>query len=537
MGGSLPLSVFPSTIPTMKKPSEMYKMYRELPIYEALYSSMLELGQEGLLPVELMPAIVHMYDQKVVDLMKANQNQYNFTGKVVMYRIWEDHYRVVLSNVTVYQQSPAGSENTNKKGKKVANKLGKRVAKVDKLKIWGHDPINNSTLEQVDDKEAKSSPYFVEVEKKHVEKKKKLKLTKKKTVPVGYNPLIHTSLLGKRDKDMQRQDYSRPMPYNEKLRRARGSLEDAMAIADSQVGKVDVLKGRYRKKAKEYPHRCVESEERKLVDLRVVSGRSMVRRNYMVLMRSQDKFLSEMAVGAGGTLAMMAHNIHVAEEVMVGEERERVRESYGTRRKNKIEHATFDTVNNYAVVKEEPKKRVDTDSDSSEDLTSDEEFEIPELPVRMAGVGRPRITPERCRPKSRQVKVDSKEHLLGDDTSVQLGPGEMGDVGKDVINDVKVTQEVEDEFGFLDDLVEDKLKGDTEQDEQLAIDKMLDLALLDGNNNRDIEDMAVDQFELDDNVLREDCLQGGVLDLFNTHQDIFASTSLAELNQTLDTDI
>ena len=79
-----------------------------------------------------------------------------------------------------------------------------------------------------------------------VEKKKKLKLTKKKAVPVGYNPLIHTSLLGKRDKDMQRQDYSRPMPYNEKLRRARGSLEDAMAIADSQVGKVDVLKGRFR---------------------------------------------------------------------------------------------------------------------------------------------------------------------------------------------------------------------------------------------------------------------------------------------------
>ena len=106
---------------------------------------------------------------------------------------------------------------------------------------------------------------------------------------------------------------SRPMPYNEKLRRARGSLEDIMAIATSQVGKVDVLKDRFRKKMKEYPHRCVESEERKIVDMRVVSGRSMVRRNYMVLVRTQDKFLSEMAVGAGGTLAMMAHNIHVAE--------------------------------------------------------------------------------------------------------------------------------------------------------------------------------------------------------------------------------
>ena len=43
---------------------------------------------------------------------------------------------------------------------------------------------------------------------------------------------------------------------------------------------------------------------------------------------------------------------------MVGgrEGRELVRESYGTRRKSKIEPATFDTVNNYAVVKEEAKK-------------------------------------------------------------------------------------------------------------------------------------------------------------------------------------
>ena len=298
----------------MKKQSEMYKLYRELPIYEALYSSLLELGQQGLLPMELMPHnhIVHMYDKKVMDVMKGSQDQYNLTGKLVMYRILEDHSWFVLSNITVYQQPLSGTETTSKKGKKVA-KLGRRLAKVDKLKIWSHDPISDSTLEQVLGREVISSPYVIEMEKKYVEKNKKLKLLTKKVAPVGYNPLIHTSLLGKRDKDMQQQDYSRPMPYNEKLRRAWGSLEDIMAIATSQVGKVDVLKDRFRKKMKEYPHRYVESEERKIVDMRVVSGRSMVMRNYMVLVRTQDKFLSEVAVGAGGTLAMMAHNIHVAE--------------------------------------------------------------------------------------------------------------------------------------------------------------------------------------------------------------------------------
>ena len=63
---------------------------------------------------------------------------------------------------------------------------------------------------------------------------------------------------------------------------------------------------------------------------------------------------------------------------------------------------------------------------------------------------------------------------------------------------MKMAQEAEDEFGFLDNLV-DKLEGDLEQDDQFAIDKMLDLALFDGINNRDIEDIPVDQFGFDEN--------------------------------------
>ena len=52
------------------------------------------------------------------------------------------------------------------------------------------------------------------------------------------------------------------------------------------------------------------------------------------------------------------------------------------------------------MVKEEPRSRVDTDSDTSEDITSDDEMDKPQLSVRMTGVGRPRIVAERCRPKS-----------------------------------------------------------------------------------------------------------------------------------------
>ena len=52
------------------------------------------------------------------------------------------------------------------------------------------------------------------------------------------------------------------------------------------------------------------------------------------------------------------------------------------------------------MVKEEPRSRVDTDSDTSEDIISDDEMDKPQLSVRMTGVGRPRIVAERFRPKS-----------------------------------------------------------------------------------------------------------------------------------------
>ena len=94
-------------------------------------------------------------------------------------------------------------------------------------------------------------------------------------------------------------------------------------------------------------------------------------------------------------MALVAHNIHVADGVALGDDMDVVRESYGTRRKNKIEHSTFDTLKNYKVVEEPLKKKIETESDSSEEETSDEEDMIPQLPVRNM-----LVRPEsRCRPK------------------------------------------------------------------------------------------------------------------------------------------
>merc|ERR1719186_1879137 len=236
MGGIEPMSVLPSIIPAMKKLSEMYKLYREMPIF------------------------VHTYDQTVVDVIRDSQEQFKLTGKLVMYRILNDHYWFVLSNVTVYLQPPSVAVtacNTNKKGKKVA-KMGKRLGKFDMVKLWSYDPISDSRLEQVDG-ESNNSPYVIEVEKKMVVKKKKLKLPKKGIDTMGYNPLTYTTMLGKKDEDNQQLVFRRPMPYNEKLR--RGGVANSLAIATSQAGPIEVLKGRYRKKAKEYPYRCVEEEE------------------------------------------------------------------------------------------------------------------------------------------------------------------------------------------------------------------------------------------------------------------------------------
>jgi len=305
--------------------------------------------------------------------------------------------------------------------------MGRRVGKFDKIKIWALDPIPDSSFTEIRT-EGVPNPYIIELEKVQKVKVKKPKPEKKKATPEGYNPLIYTSLLGKKDEDLQNQEYLRPMPYNEKLRRARNNPDEVMLIAKSQVGTVDLLKGKFRKKMREYPYRCVEPASRRVVDRRVVSGRSIVKRQYMVQMRSQDRFLSEMTVSAGGSLALVAHNIHVADGVALGDDMDVVRESYGTRRKNKIEHSTFDTLKNYKVVEEPLKKKIETESDSSEEETSDEEDMIPQLPVRNM-----LVRPEsRCRPKSRQTHENNEREVFDTNQGRSSEEEKIADVNESV---------------------------------------------------------------------------------------------------------
>ena len=502
MGCNLPhSSVSRSTIPIMKKLSEMYKLYREMPLFRALYESMIELVRKNMLPAALVPEIVHMYDQKVVETVKKTEDQYNIVGKVTMYRILNNHIWCVLSNVTVFCQSQSANESTNKKGKKMA-KLGKRVGKFNKIKMWALDPIPDSSFTEIV-AEGVPSPYVIELEKVEKVKVKKPKLEAKKAAPEGYNPLIYTSLLGKKEEDLDNQDFMRPMPYNEKLRRARNNPDDVMAIAKTQVGTVDLLKQKFRKKMREYPYRCVEPASRRVVDIRVVSGRNMVKRQYMVLMRSQDRFLSEMTISSGGSLALVAHNIHVADGMALGEEMDVVRESYGTRRKTKIEHLTFDTLKNYAVVVEPPKKRVETGSDTSEEETSDEEDIIPQLPVRNIAV-----QPEsKCRPKSRS-RDESISQRSSDTSEVSASKEKRKGEGHDSVKDV-------DEF--LDGLVE----------------------MLDGNNNVE-DELRLDDLEIDENILTDGLLHlhSEVLDMLDSHQNIVTpdAAGLCVPNHTLNTD-
>ena len=88
------------------------------------------------------------------------------------------------------------------------------------------------------------------------------------------------------------------MPYNEKLSRA-STEEEYMRLGESQVGKVEVLKGRWRRGPKLWPHRCIEASNRQCIDPRTPSGLNIASRKYMCLFRGQDRDLAELAILAG----------------------------------------------------------------------------------------------------------------------------------------------------------------------------------------------------------------------------------------------
>jgi len=446
--------------------SEMYKLYREVPLFEALFDSLVELRKNDLISDELVTLTVHTYDQAIKNVVMRCENDFIVVGKVAVYRIYKEHYWFVLSDASIYLQPPEGTR--QKKKTKKLPKFGKKIGKFDHIKFWCYDQLHSTSM-QLSGTEAQSNPYVIKVEKKVKEKRKKLKPEPKKKVAGGFNPLLHTVSLGKKEKDIPKQDFSLPMPYNEKLRRARGRLEDITAIAESQVGIVEVTKGRFRRKHKEYPFRCIESEERRMVDKSVVSGSDMVKRKYKVVLKSQDKFIAEMAVDAGGSLAMMGHNIHVAEDTDMNINENVVHKRYGTRRKNRIEHATFNTLSDYTAIVEEVKKKCvstsESDSSSEDEVTFTEEpQDIDHNSVDNAISVKETI----CRPKSKQFK---KPLMKTDEKWIVSNLSEISVKSKDskvsiCREKIGPTQTPEDDFSFLDDLVIDQGDGKTAEEEK-----------------------------------------------------------------------
>ena len=114
-----------------------------------------------------------------------------------------------------------------------------------------------------------------------------------------FDPRLHTMELSRtQDTKLSVKSYLGPMPYNEKLR--RGGKERALEIAEAQLGKIEVLKGRYRNRAREYPHRLVEDRVMgKTRDNKMVPGKKIYKRKYFTNILTQDHSLAEMAVKAG----------------------------------------------------------------------------------------------------------------------------------------------------------------------------------------------------------------------------------------------
>ena len=211
-----------------------------------------------------------------------------------------------------------------------------------------YDPYAEAAFEPSEVKT--ECPYTVEVVEKEKKRRKRLTLAggagrgKKKVAKKEgeFDPTLHATVIVSKEKVVKEKgrtvDWQRPLPYNEKLRRAK-TEEERQALAVAQVGVKEALKGRFRKSVVEYPHRCVEAPRtRPVLDLAVVRGAVLVssERNYAVVVGPSEQSLAGWASKTGGTLALAPHNVHVAEGG-----REGGRDTYTTRRRDNIGHLTL----------------------------------------------------------------------------------------------------------------------------------------------------------------------------------------------------
>jgi len=320
-------------------------MYRELPVFQTLFDALEELcdednpgGESPTLPLHLAPAVVHTFDRVMMERVQSSSREYTVKGRLCGYRMLQEHSWFVLKNAVVSRDTC----HTQKRRK--ANE----VARCERLLVRCYDPYAEAAYEPSEVKT--ECPYTVEVVEKEKKRRKKMTLAggagrgKKKVAKTEgeFDPTLHATVIVSKEKVGREKgrsvDWQRPLPYNEKLRRAK-TEEERQALAVAQVGVKEALKGRFRKSVVEYPHRCVEAPRpRPLLDLAVVNGATLVssERNYAVVMGLNEQSLAGWASKTGGTLALAPHNVHVAEGGSKGG-----RDTYTTRRRNHIGHLTL----------------------------------------------------------------------------------------------------------------------------------------------------------------------------------------------------
>ena len=223
---------------------------------QALVSALEELSDDTgpappLLPLHQATAAVHLYDRLVLETVSSATTQYSLSGSLAVFRILQDHTWLLLTDATVTEERESGGSRREKRSRN-------ETVVCKKLFLRCYDPHADPAYKAVEDEE--QCPYTVEVKERVKERKKKKKLPLKKgkkeaDVPGGFNPALHATMLGGEiDQKTGPMDWNRPQPYNEKLRLTR-TEEERLALARTQVGMVDALKGKYRKRAIEYPHR------------------------------------------------------------------------------------------------------------------------------------------------------------------------------------------------------------------------------------------------------------------------------------------
>ena len=195
--------------------------------------------------MHLATTTAHAYDRAVVEVVQASTNQYYIQGRLAAYKILLEHTWLLFTQVVVTKEREGRS--------------GREVGRCRRLLVRCYDPYADTGFETAAEQEL--CPYTVQVERRLRQRRKKLVLSKKRKNGAeegAYNPALHATQLRGGGVEEVVGDWGRPQPYNEKLRKA-GREEERMAVAASQVGMVDLLKGKYKKRAVEYPHRSEDS--------------------------------------------------------------------------------------------------------------------------------------------------------------------------------------------------------------------------------------------------------------------------------------